>query len=148
MYQVAIDPGLTGTGYCVFLDGHIHETGTIYPKGDTQTSRLEHLKEAMSNVFVRLESEQGVAPTEVTIEEWHRHYDRVRFGSMVKCAEARGIILCVTLAHCGAVKYLGKGTAKKTEAEMLAKKLRVDGSEHAKDALHLGVLAGYYRGIG
>jgi Holliday junction resolvasome RuvABC endonuclease subunit len=145
MYQIAIDPGLTGTGYAVFIDGRVHETGTIYPKGDTMTSRLGTLRRVLSEVYGRLVAERGERPSEITIEEWHRHYDRVKFHSMVKCAEARGIILGVSLEYCEHVRYLSKGSTGKQEAELLAKICKIDGSEHAKDALHLGILAGYYK---
>lgn len=144
-YQIAIDPGLTGTGYCVFLDGRVHEVGTIYPKGSTASGKLSNLSATLRQTYNRLRSELGEFATEITIEEWHQHFERFKFASMVKCAEARGVIAGVSFEYTDKVKYISKGKAKKDEAEMLAKRLKVDGSEHAKDALHLGVLAGYLK---
>lgn len=144
-YQIAIDPGLSGTGYCVFLDGHVHETGTIFPKGDTPTAKLAHLGDTLRATYNRLRADMGEFPQQITIEEWHQHFERFKFHSMIKCAEARGIIMAVSFEYTDSVRYISKGKAKKEEAEMLAKSLGVDGSEHAKDALHLGVLAGYLR---
>lgn len=144
-YQIAIDPGLSGTGYCVFVDGRVHETGTIFPKGDTPSERLQHLSNSLRATYNRLRAEQGDFPIEITIEEWHQHFEKFKFASMVKCAEARGIIMAVSFEYSDKVKYISKGKAKKDEAELLARQLKVSGSEHAKDALHLGVLAGYLK---
>lgn len=145
MYQISIDPGLSGTGYCVFLDGKPHETGTIKPKGENQSEKLSALSSMLRETYNRLRHELGDYPAEITIEEWHKHYDRVKFNSMVKCAEARGVIMAVSYEYCDHLKYLSKGKAPKEEAEMLAKRLGITGSEHAKDALHLGILAGYLK---
>lgn len=145
MYQIAIDPGLSGTGYCVFVDGRVHEVGTLHPKGSTASGRLSNLSDSLRATYNRLRNELGEFPKEITIEEWHQRFERYKFASMVKCAEARGVIMAVSFEYTDTVKYISKGKAKKEEAEMLAKMLCVEGSEHAKDALHLGVLAGYLR---
>lgn len=145
MYQIAIDPGLTGTGYCVFVDGRPHEVGTITPRGDTYADKLSFLSDSLRKTYNRLRTEHNEFPTEITIEEWHQHFEKFKFASMVKCAEARGIIMAVSFEYSEKVRYISKGKAKKDEAEMLAKRLGIEGSEHAKDALHLGVLAGYLK---
>ena len=147
MYQVAIDPGMRGTGYCVFLDGKPHEVGTINPKGTTQSERLCNLSDALRRCYNRLKDEHGDFPVEVAIEEWHQHFERFKFASMVKCAEARGVIMAVSFEYADTVRYISKGKAKKNQADMLAKQFGFrEGSEHAKDALHLGILAGYLNG--
>lgn len=144
-YQIAIDPGLSGTGYCVFVDGRVHETGTIFPKGETSTARLAHLSDTLRAIYNRLAQQQDGFPDEISIEEWHQHFEKYKFASMVKCAEARGVIMAVSLEYAHRVRYISKGKAKKDEAEMLAKQFKVEGSEHAKDALHLGILSGYLK---
>ncbi len=144
-YQIAIDPGLSGTGYAVFVDGRTHETGTIFPKGDTPAAKLSHLSDALRQIYNRLRDEQNEFPTEIAIEEWHQHYERYKFHSMIKCAEARGIIMALSFEYTDKVRYINKGKAKKYEADILSKHFGFEGSEHAKDALHLGVLAGYCR---
>lgn len=145
MYQIAIDPGLSGTGYAVFVDGRVHEIGTISPKGDTGTERLSSLGDSLRNTYNRLRTEQGDFPSEIAIEEWHQHFEKFKFASMVKCAEARGIIMAVSFEYSETVRYISKGKAKKDQADMLAKRLGFEGSEHARDALHLGVIAGYLK---
>jgi hypothetical protein len=63
----------------------------------------------------------------------------------MRCAEARGIIIAVSFDYAVGVSYISKGTKGKAEAQMIAKNRGVEGSEHAVDALHLGILAGFER---
>lgn len=144
-YQVAIDPGLTATGWAVFSDGKFRNSGTIWPKGPFRLSKMRNLADGVRKLFEYLEAQNLNRPEEVSIEQWESHSPSNRFQSMVACAEARGIIFTVSSEYTDTVKYITKGKSPKSQADFLARSLGVSGSEHARDAVHLGVLAGYHR---
>ena len=123
MYQIAIDPGITGTGWCVFVDGKPHSSGTIKPKGPTRTDKLTSLSNELRIFYCGLVDELGCYPSEVTLEEWQKHIPRFKLHSMLLCAESRGVIMAVTWEFTDKIKYLNKGTAKKEEADILAKQI-------------------------
>jgi Holliday junction resolvasome RuvABC endonuclease subunit len=145
MYQIAIDPGLTATGWAVFADGQVEQTGTIWPKGDFKVDRLKDLSIKLRGLFLTLYNTHCAKPDSITVEAWETHSPTNRFQTMVTCAEARGIIMAISYEFSECVKYLSKGKASKAEAAMIVGSLgeKANGSEHARDAVHLGVLAGY-----
>jgi Holliday junction resolvasome RuvABC endonuclease subunit len=138
-YQVAVDPGLTATGWALFSGGKALESGTIRPRGTLRLDKLISLTD-------KLRTEYRGAPEEVTIEQWEGHSPVARFQTMLACAEARGIIFAVSHEFTDTVQYLSKGKSPKSQADLLANSLGITGSEHARDAVHLGYLAGYYYG--
>lgn len=145
IYKIAIDPGLSATGWAVFCDGRVDLTGTVRPDGQYRLDKLLNLASRMRILYAGLCARYGIAPAEVTIEQWEGHSPIVRFQTMVACAEARGIIMAISCEFANTVKYLSKGKAKKSQADLLARSLGITGSEHARDAVHLGALAGYLR---
>ncbi len=146
-YQVAIDPGLTATGWAVFCDGKVEQTGTIWPKGEFKIDRLKDLSLKLRGLYQTLASSHSGFAESISVEAWETHSPTNRFQTMVTCAEARGIIMAVSYEYTDNVKYVSKGKASKTEAAMLVSRMgeSANGSEHARDAVHLGVLAGYYK---
>lgn len=144
-YQIAIDPGLSATGWAVFCEGKVVEIGTIRPKGPDRMAKLSYLFSQMVELFYNYWKIYGAFPAEITVEQWESHSPVERFQTMVVCAEARGIIVGVSLDYCSNIKYLSKGTSSKKEAAFLANAVGLVGSEHARDAFHLGCLAGYYK---
>lgn len=145
MYQVAIDPGLTATGFAVFSNGKVDKVGTIRPKGSFRSDKLLDLARQLRTFYSEIRSQFQIQPDQIVIEQWECHSPVNRFQTMVACAEARGVIFALSAEYCDSIRYLSKGKAPKAEANQIASSLGVTGSEHARDALHLGLLAGFYK---
>ena len=147
MYRIAIDPGLTATGFAVFSNGNVDEVGTIRPKGSVRSDKLlslaQQLRVFYQNTWVKFQAKCD----QVVIEQWESHSPVNRFQTMVACAEARGVIFALSSEFCDSISYLSKGKTPKTEADWWAANLGIAGSEHARDALHLGLLAGFCDGV-
>lgn len=145
MYQIAIDPGLTATGFAVFSNGKVDKVGTIRPKGEFRSDKLLSLARQLRTFYGEIRSRFQIQPDQVVIEQWESHSPTNRFQTMVACAEARGVIFALSAEYCDSIRYLSKGKTPKAEADMVATRMGVTGSEHARDALHLGLLAGFYK---
>ena len=140
-YDLAIDPGSVGTGVAVFRNGRIMEIATIWPKGKDRIKKLLSLRDQYRGLLIKLGDSGAIA--RIAVEEWHKHISKEKTYGIMKCAEARGVIIAVSLDYAGVVSYISKGTKPKIEAVMIAKSRGCEGSEHAIDALHLGILAGF-----
>ena len=140
-YDRAIDPGSVGTGVAIFRDGRIMEICTIWPKGKDRIKKLLSLKTQYDDLLKKLSGSGTIA--RIAVEEWYKHIAGAKTYGIMKCAEARGVLIAVSLDYAGVVSYISKGTKAKAEAVMVAKSRGCEGSEHAIDALHLGILAGF-----
>jgi Holliday junction resolvasome RuvABC endonuclease subunit len=144
-YQVAFDPGLTATGWALFRNGAIESVGTIRPKGSVRQDKLFDLASKLKELFRGWEEHFGCKASVVAIEEWGGHSPSNRFQTMIGCAESRGLLVAICFEYSKEVRYISKGKSPKAEAAWLADRLGIKGSEHARDAAHLGLLAGFFR---
>lgn len=136
--KIAIDPGLVGTGWAVFKDNQPFLIGTVYPKGKNRMQKISHLRKELFEVFEKF------APIyAVCVEQYGNHSPSSRMQAMMGNSEAKGVIYTVALAFTSYVSLVSKGKAKKQEAQILANAFGLKGSEHARDALHLGMLMGW-----
>lgn len=146
MYQIAFDPGMIGCGYSVWENGLWLKTGTLIPKGGDHLSKLQDLQEKLLELYTKLLQDKIAYVGRVIIEDWQKSTPQFRVAGMLKCAEGRGVVVAVSTRFCKNINFLNKSNAPKTEAQWLAMKHGVDGSEHALDAYHLGILGGFSRG--
>jgi Holliday junction resolvasome RuvABC endonuclease subunit len=146
-YCVAFDPGLTATGWALFTVGEINSTGTIRPAGVARQDKLFDLTSKLEKLFVDWKSRFNSKAEVIAIEEWGGHSPSNRFQTMIACAEARGVLVAMCFQYSRKLKYISKGKTPKTEAAWLADRLGLRGSEHSRDAAHLGLLAGFLERI-
>ena len=145
VYQIAFDPGLSATGWALFDVNGIDSTGTIRPKGSNRSDKLFYLHKELNLLFSNWVDRFGGLAKTAAIEEWGKFSQISRFQTMIACAEARGILMAICFQYAKEVKYVTKGKAPKAEADWLAAKFGIKGSEHARDAAHLGMIAGFFR---
>jgi len=139
--DLAIDPGSVGTGFAVFKEGRFCECGTVWPKGKNRIDKLLSLKQLYHQLLTRLDTETELL--HVAVESWQKHVSGSKTYGMMLCSEARGLLVCVSLEFTTLVTYISKGNTPKSEALLLARARGCAGSEHAVDAVHLGILAGF-----
>lgn len=142
-YQISFDPGLTATGWALFRNGLIDSTGTIRPRGTVRQDKLFDLSSKLRLLFSDTINRFGSKARIAALEEWGSFSPSCRFQTMVACAEARGVLVAICFEYAEEVRYINKGKTPKTQATWLASKFGIKGSEHARDAAHLGMLAGF-----
>ncbi|MFH1738519.1 MAG: hypothetical protein ABIH23_05885 [bacterium] len=146
MIALSNDPGLSGWGLCVWKNGWPVELKTLIPKGK-EFDKILDLRER----YIRVVSE---------LEEKYGQFQRVAFESYIKWVNpkygiardlmtnclATGVIVDVWLESLTPV-FISKGTAPKEQASILTRRYFGDiiGSQHARDALLIGELAGFGR---
>lgn len=143
-FQISFDPGMSGVGIAVWQNGVFSGLFTLRPKGKTHLEKLVDLKQQLNKFYL---SDVLYAPgseiDEIVFESWERYLPRFKVASMMKSAEGRGLLIGVSLNYCDNIRYVSKGKTKKDEAQFLAQCANIEGSSHAKDAYHLGLLAGF-----
>jgi hypothetical protein len=145
-YRIAIDPGMSGVGFAVWNHGHFVKVATISPKGPDHLAKLKDLQVKLNKFYLGLLAEGGPGSfiEIIVIEEWEKFIPRCKVSSMLKSAEGRGLLIGVSCSYCDDIRFIGKGKVGKGEAQMLAQHAGINGSAHARDAAHLGLLAGFF----
>ena len=142
-YQIAFDPGITGVGYSIWENTKWIRAGTIRPKHGAYLAKLTDLREKLTQLYLELLIEPESFVGRVIIEDWEKFIPRHRIATMLKCSEGRGVIVSVSSGFCKNISFVNKHQAPKKEAQMLARKNGVKGSNHALDAYYLGILGGF-----
>lgn len=149
MICISIDPGMSGTGVAVWDNGKCVALTTIYPRKDgTDIDRATDLIDKLTNLF-----SDHVPTFKVAVEAFSRfHDDGVAPGrkalDMMKCSVIRGICVGVAYQWADYVIDVSKGKAPKSDAVLLARSMgfaEKKTSKHSRDALHLGICAGFDR---
>ncbi|MFH0960915.1 MAG: hypothetical protein V1897_19700 [Pseudomonadota bacterium] len=142
-YQIAFDPGITGVGYSIWQNTKWIRAGTIKPKHGAYLTKLTDLREKLTQLYFELLIEPESSIERVIIEDWEKFIPRHRIATMLKCSEGRGVIVSVSSGFCKDISLVNKHQAPKKEAQVLARKDGVKGSNHALDAYYLGMLGGF-----
>ena len=145
MLALSNDPGLSAWGLCLWKNHWPIELKTIIPKGKDFTKVLD-LRER----YVRVISE---------IKDKHGPIDRVAFETYVRWVNPKHGIARDLMTNCLATgiivdiwletlipTFVSKGSAPKSQANLLTLyffKNASQGSQHARDALLVGYLAGF-----
>jgi hypothetical protein len=123
---------------------------TIYPKGEKEIDKLKTLRERLIAHIRETERGANKPVTKAAIEQYVE-YVRSEKGiprSLMANCNARGVILGVLFEMEVQVQDLDKGSVPKNQALIVTKKYFGDstaGSEHSRDALLVGFLAGFGR---
>jgi Holliday junction resolvasome RuvABC endonuclease subunit len=146
-FNVSIDPGLSATGFAIWRDGECRETGTLRPPKDGEESeRLIWLKRELEKIFIDLDNTfggVGAAVNTVAVEKFQGFTHRPNMLSMMKCSAARAICIAVADSYAENVIDVNKKTSRKSDAQFLALAAKIKGSEHARDAYQLGIIASF-----
>lgn len=142
-YKIAFDPSVNHIGVCVFRDGKLIKATTLNrPKrtGKDETLQYRWVKDVVTDFLSNYFDDDIDA---ICVEDFVKGYHTGQ--SQRKCDGARAIIIAWAWDYAAGVVSISKGTAPKEEAEMLAKHAGLECDEHAADAYHLGLLAGFDR---
>lgn len=144
--NISIDPGLSATGWALWVNGDCIKTGTLRPPKalKEETDRLLWLGDELEKVLSSASDEFGQILT-VAVEKFQGFTHKPNMLAMMKCSAARGVCLDVGRSYSKQVISVNKKTAGKSDAAWLAKAYKIKGSEHARDAVHLGCVAGFDR---
>jgi hypothetical protein len=143
--KISIDPGQS-CGVCAWVNGRPVEIRTRYAYGATYPKRRSNLWDKLCCYFEELELRYNEEITAFSIEAFQQGYSKnikqTRKLENLKGYLIHGLERWNRLDELP-VYEIGKGTTPKGEAEMLARRLHLKGTEHAIDALHIGCLAGW-----
>lgn len=149
--QIAIDPGIKATGIAVFANGRAIDTKAIIPKPASWGTIHERRKDLVTKTckyLVKMEKELGCEISQFAIESFQKHKKRP-VPSLMSLAETKGYLTASLEERFDVVRptlHINKRTAPKRDAQMIARAIGVKGTADECDALHIGVLAGFYYG--
>lgn len=140
--RISIDPGFS-TGLAVWSDGRCVELSTIkVPARGEDWQRYKVYMDRLGAFFLRW-AEDGILA--VAVENFGTFRAT---GKLMKCATVRGICIGMAYAWTKEVIDISKGTSSKIEADLhtMAAGFSInETTEHERDALHLGICAGFDR---
>ena len=139
--RLSIDPGLWATGIAVWPpEGGLPLPVTIRPKGDSWFARLADLA---SKAAPFLDHASAVA-----IEDFVSVYPKQRADSLKKLFTATGVLIGLALARNIPVRTVCKGTETKAKTNAVVALFgKPRASQDARDAIYLGLLAGFHKPI-
>jgi len=145
LYQISVDPGMTGVGFAVWKNLRFSSVATLKPKGKDHLAKLMSLQVQLNAFYLGVLSQPESSIETIVIESWERFIPKFKVATMMKSAEGRGVLIAVSMCYCQDIRFISKGKTKKGEAQMVAEHAGITGSAHAKDAYHLGMLAGFFK---
>ena len=142
--RASFDPG-QAWGICLWVRGYPVELHTVWAKGESFEERRrsvwDQLESYLQNAELRYQEKLALFVIEAFQVGYNKNTAQTR-----KCENLKGYVIYGLenwFDPPQPVLEISKGSAKKTEAAWLAKQFGLTGTEHAKDALHLGCLAGW-----
>jgi len=150
--RISIDQAITASGLVAFTKKGVVAT-TITP--DQGFHDLAKQKNVAEKIISWLDDLQRAYPrdpiTHICLEEFIEYVPDDRKRSMMRLQRFSGYLWARLEAWGSAnnldlcISQIGKGSVKKSEAQMLAKSFGFAGTEHECDAFHQGCLAGWVR---
>jgi len=135
-YDFSFDPGIVTTGYCIWRDRELVGAGSIHPPKGNMVERLGYLSGKVSGL---LKKHKKIGT--VIVEQFEGHVSR-HMLAMMKCSEARAVIITASLPLAEKVMEISKQRLSKETAKEIAEMYGLQGNEHIYDAFILGVIGG------